>query len=217
MISPLASQHDALTAIEHRSAFTLRTGRVLPSPIAGAVLVHMEGQDRSLRCAASCLLNPEPGDLVLVADNAGEAYILAVLERPGPAPAVLGISTPSQTVIVRAKRLVMRGEEEVEITAPRTDVKGARLTVAVDTISFIANLLTQTLKRWQGSAKNIDMVATDIATKAARRIAIVDEIDTLRAGSVLQKIEATSVTDAHAVVIAANEDLRLDGTRVTVG
>ena len=61
------------------------------------------------------------------------------------------------------------------------------------------------------------MVATDIATKAARRVTIVDETDVLEAGTIAQKIAAASVTNAHAVVIAADEDLRLDGARVTVG
>jgi uncharacterized protein YfaQ (DUF2300 family) len=108
-------------------------------------------------------------------------------------------------------------QDDLEITASQATIRSDRLTFAADALTFVAKLLTQTLGRWQSSAQNMDVVATDLATKAARRVTVVDEADMLQAGSVLQKIQSTSVTQAEAVVIAVNEDLRLDGARVTVG
>jgi hypothetical protein len=214
----LHSQHDALaTTAEPSPLYALHRGRVLRRTETGNIIVLVDGGERAMRCALSCLLVPEPGDLALIAGYETEAYILAVLERPGPAPAVLAAATPSGATHFAAQKLVLRAERDLEISAPRSHVTGERFTIAVEALSFVARLLTQTLGRWQSSAEKIDTVATDIATKAARRIAIVDETDMLEAGDLLQKIEAASVTNAQAVVIAAEEDLRLDGVRVTVG
>jgi Protein of unknown function (DUF3540) len=211
-------QHDALAATrESEAPFRLECGRVLRKLAKGRIVVLLDGDERTMPRAASCLLSPEAGDRVLVAGNGPEAYVLAVLERPGPAPAVLTADTPSKAMVLAASQLALRAEEEAEIHAPRMNIKGGRFTIAAETLSFVAKLLTQTLERWQTSAQKVDLVANDIATKAARRVTIVDETDTLEAGVVLQKVEATIVTTARAVVIAATEDLRLDGTRVTVG
>jgi hypothetical protein len=214
----LDSHHDAFAAVmEPSPRFALRTGRVLRQGGGPDAVVLVEGDERTLRCAVSCLLVPEPGDLVLVADNSNGAYVLAVLERPGGAPAILTAKTPSDTMVLSAKNLAVRADEDIEIAAPQTHVRGERFTIAVEALSFIARLLTQTLGRWQTSAQKIDMVATDIATKAAQRVTIIDETDMLQAGAILQKVDSATVTNAKAVVITADEDLRLDGTRVTVG
>ncbi|MHB8885012.1 MAG: DUF3540 domain-containing protein [Methylovirgula sp.] len=217
-MSAFLPQHDALAVTRELSLpFSLDSGRIAGMAANGAFKVLVGDHERILRCATSCLVAPEPGDLVLVAGNSDEGYVLAVLERPGPAPAVLNAATPSDVMVLGAKKLVMRAEEEIEIVAPQTNIRGKRFTIAVEALSVIANLLSQTLGRWQSSAQKIDTVATDIATKAARRVTIVDETDMLEAGAIVQRIDAASVTNAQAVVIAAGEDLRLDGARVTVG
>ena len=132
-------QHDALAVTsEPAPLYNLRRGRVLRRLETGAVVVLLDGQDAACRCAISCLVAPEPGDLVLLAGNDAEAYILAVLERPGAAPAVLTASTPSETMVLAAQKLVLRAADELEMTAPRTQIKGGRLTIAVDMLSFVA-------------------------------------------------------------------------------
>lgn len=212
------AQSDALLITADQDAhFELQSGRVLRKTEAGTLIVLAQGREWVSRCAASCLLMPEPGDLVLFAADAADTYILAVLQRPGSAPAVLTAAIPSECLVLAAKKLELRAKEDIEVSAPQTVVRGSRLTFAADAVAFVAKLLTQTLGRWQSSAQNIDMVATDIATKAARRVTLVDETDTLQAGAILQKVDAASVTQAEAVVIAVKEDLRLDGARVTVG
>lgn len=217
-MSVVIAQHDALAVTRELSpAFSLDSGRITGMAQNGAFSVLVGDHERILRCATSCLVAPEPGDLVLVAGHSEGGYVLAVLERPGSAPAVLNAVTPSDVMVFGAKKLVMRAAEAVEIDAPQTNIRGKRFTVTVEALSFVAKLLTQTLGRWQSSAQKIDTVATDIATKAARRVTIVDETDMLEAGAIVQRIDAASVTNAQAVVIAAGEDLRLDGARVTVG
>jgi Protein of unknown function (DUF3540) len=218
MVSPLQQERDAFSITDDQPAnYALQAGRVLRHGVSGGLVVLVDGRESAPRCAASCLVAPEPGDLVLVAHGQSDDFILAVLRRPGFAPAVLAATTPSESLILAAKKLEFHATEAIEVAAPRTTIKSGRFTIAAEALSFVAKLMTQTLGRWQSSAQKIEMVATDIATKAARRVTIVDETDVLEAGTLVQKIDAASVTSAEAVVIAANEDLRLDGTRVTVG
>lgn len=208
---------DALSVtVEAEAGYVLQSGRVLRRSEAGAVVL-VGGREQASRCATSCLVAPEPGDLVLLAAHPTETFILAVLQRPGSAPAVLSATTPSDQLVLSAGKIALKAKDDLEVTGPQVTIRSGRLTFAADALSFVAKLLTQTLGRWQSSAQNMDMVATDLATKAARRVTVIDEADMLQAGSVLQKIQSASVTQAEAVVIAVTEDLRLDGARVTVG
>jgi hypothetical protein len=217
MAIKLREELDALSVtVEAEAGYVLQSGRVLRKSEAGAIVL-VSGREQTSRCATSCLVVPEPGDLVLLAAHPAEVFILAVLHRPGAAPAVLVATTPSDQLVLSASKLTLKAKDDIEITAPEATIRSGRLTFAADSMAFVSKLLTQMLGRWQSSAQNMDMVATDLATKAVRRVTLVDEADVLQAGSVLQKIQSASVTQAEAVVIAVNEDLRLDGARVTVG
>ena len=103
------------------------------------------------------------------------------------------------------------------ISAPRTTLRAALFAVTADSLALAARLVTQAFERWRISARQIETVAEEIAVKAARRTSLVEETDTLKAGAVVQTIETVAVTSAQSAVVAAKEDLRLDGERVTVG
>lgn len=195
----------------------LKTSRVLAHAGPSAFRVDVEGRALVFRVAASCLLAPEPGDLALIADDGIQSYILAILERPGAAPATLSASVPSNTLRIAAAQLSFEASEDLAISAPRATIRAAVFTVTADALTHVARVMTQALERWRTSARSVETVADDIATKAARRTSIVEESDVLNAGVLIQTIATASVTSAESAVVAVREDLRLDGERVTVG
>jgi hypothetical protein len=205
-------QHDASPS---PAGLALETGRVLRCAPVGFV-VDIAGAEHAAVAAASCLLVPGPGDLVMAADVNGKVYILAVLERPGAAEAVLSAGVPSGTLRIEAAHLALRAGEDMTITAPRATIAAGILTVTADALTQAARLLTQAVTRWTLSSRTVEIVADDISTSAARRVSVVSETDLLKAGALVQTLD-TAVTSAESAVFAARQDLRLDGERVTVG
>ena len=90
---------------------SLTEGEVATWSEAAGVLVD----GRSARLGASCLLLPEPGDRVLLwRGETGDRCVLAVLERPGSAPAAV-LAAPGPLAI-RAPRLTF-GAQAVHLQA----------------------------------------------------------------------------------------------------
>ncbi len=198
-------------------AWQFASGLVTDIAASGAVTVDLDGGARTARRAASCLLEPARGDRVLVGLADTEGYVLAILDRHGSAPSVLSVAAPSNRLTVRGAQVAIIGESEVTLEAPAILARTRRFTLLADAMGLVGKVLTQAIDRWRVSAEATEIVSRDIATKAVRRIAIVEEMDSLEAGAVVQSIATATVTSANAAVIAAKEDLRLDGARVTVG
>jgi hypothetical protein len=212
MLHTQAWEHDAPAL---QAGLNLETGRVLNSAASGFV-VDIAGVEQAAVTAASCLLVPGRGDLVLAAGVSRRFYILAILDRPGSAEAVLSAGVPSGVLRIEAAHLALRAGEDIAIVAPRATIAADVLTFTADTLTQIARLLTQAVTRWTASARTVEIVADDMSTHVARRVSVVPETDILKAGVLVQTL-GTAVTSAESAVVAARQDLRLDGERVTVG
>lgn len=95
-------------------------------------LLHADQCAFEARQAASCLLTPQPGDRVLVYCQAGEAWVLAVLDRelgaewaietPGP----MRLGPRSGDLSMHARRTVhVRGGEAIDLRTPGLGVRAA--------------------------------------------------------------------------------------------
>lgn len=85
---------------------------------------------RFLPLAASCLLQPQVGDEVLVALGGVQAYILAVLERSGPTAQV---HLPGDTVLSTAGSLSVQAGDGLRMQSPRAVVlQGSDLALQAD-------------------------------------------------------------------------------------
>ena len=68
-----------------------------------AMLVQAGARRLAARRAASCLLEPEPGDTVLIGGDLARCYVLAVLERVADGPARLSIERELAPAVVGAR------------------------------------------------------------------------------------------------------------------
>src|SRR5690606_26530368 len=118
----------------------------------------------------SCLIEPQAGDLVLLAlDPAhGQAHILAVLDRPGSQDADLtlpgggAIHTRDGEVRIGARSLQLDGRENLALTTGR--------------LELAAVSASTTVKHWQGwfdtleaRAVSIECAAKTLSSEVGRR------------------------------------------------
>lgn len=163
-------------------------------------LFSADGARTAARRAVSCLIEPVSGDSVLTAEVEGRLYVLAVLERQN-IEAPLSIETPGE-LVVSAKR--------VSIKAGVFDL----VTEAANLVGNAFNSLFRTSKRVSGTD---EMIAESSSVSAHQRVSIIEGADVHKAGVFSQNIESAMTQSAHAAVVTAKTDIRLNAERINVG
>ncbi len=184
------------------------------------------GLDRSelvARRAASCLLEPQPGDRVLVALTP-EPFILAVLERDEREPA----------------RVLFRGDARVEAAGGQLHLgasEGIRLTTerAISTLSeainlranageLVAKTVAITAQAAQGHfnklgivAETYNRVAESISERAKRVYRFVEEFDQLRTRHFDYRAEHAAQIKGENTAVIARQVAKVDGEQVHIG
>ncbi|KWO84582.1 hypothetical protein WM31_22940 [Burkholderia ubonensis] len=96
----------------------LTIGRVSESALDGVWWVATEpgGEMRLARTAVSCLVAPQPDDLVQLYQAAGDCWVLAVLERRGDAASVT-IDFGTASVLLQAHDVRLQAHDRLDLEA----------------------------------------------------------------------------------------------------
>ena len=183
------------------------------------------GREVEARLAASCLVQPCPGDQValLSADGVDVAYVWAVLERAerGPlgiaAPDGLSVSAPAGAVVLSAQRIELLSRQRLGLTGADVEVDacglrfafrelqaaGARAVLSIDVVRFAGKHLTQLLER--------------ALTRVRRSYRVVEESEHLSAGQLDYKVSETFSVRGKNNLITAEALVKLDGKQLHLG
>lgn len=167
------------------------------------------GESLVARQAASCLLAPVIGDLVLIHSDGADAFILAVLVRRAEHTAE--ISVPD------AERIAIKATARVDITARHVSLQASRLELIARGLVQMGESLTSNFRRITETVVDKMVGARTITTRAESRMSVVKDVEMLEAGSLVQNVESVSSQKSEIALITARRDMRLDGERVSVG
>jgi len=196
--------------------------------VEGAPMVRIALPGHSLPCtaaiSASCLLQPEAGDRVLLCrgpDISGEDahvwWILAVLQR-GQAGAMavlqvagaaeLRLQAPSLGLLAE-QSLVMR-TKEFELTTVRGHVQAG----VMQLVASVADVVAQRLTRVAGA---FHAVSKSVSEQCRVRATIVEEVDSTKAGVIRLESQQVMRLKSQQVLIDATETMRIDGEQILMG
>lgn len=144
---------NAITGFGTLAGTASTTAEVLAPEGEGFALL-LNARRAVARRAFSCLVEPAPGDLVLVAVADGERYILAVLERRGDA----------------ALRMPLAEGASITAAAGRIDIAGATVAVTADAAQLAATKLGVSAGRTDVRLGAVRLVAEAIESMAERVI-----------------------------------------------
>lgn len=186
----------------HASRFRLETER-------GPILA---------RRAVSCLVEPQAGDRVLyLVEEDGRGTILHILSRAPGQPADVAVSNPDGALRLRGETVSLESPGAVTVSAGSVAVAAEKADVMAATLTMSGDTLQQIYGRTQTSARSMETMAERIVTKALDRIDIVDNTDNRHVGTLSVKVSGVLTQSSYTTVLVAEEDLRMDGKRVTVG
>jgi hypothetical protein len=199
---------------------------------AATVLRAGEGQlwlragDRELAAdrAVSCLVEPEPGDRVLVATGETDCVVLAVLSRPGDgAPC---ISAPGNLAIRLGRgRLSLAARDGVEVTTPRelavsaasVALRALEGSVVVETLRLLGSRLHAEISKVRLVAAEVDSLAERVRARVKRSYRFIEEFDQVRAEHLDYRARGVARVHGENTVITAAEIAKLDGEQILVG
>jgi hypothetical protein len=170
------------------------------------LLLRTEGRIVAARRAYSCLVQPEEGDVVLVAAGGTASYVVAVLERPANR-APMRLALPDGATVaadggrlnLSAETLVMqadRGEVAVQalgVTAKRTDARLGRVGLVAEAIETIAQRVIGRFRRSYRFVEEAEQLrARDIDQRASGHLNLKGDTVTTQAGLVV-KIDGAQI------------------------
>jgi hypothetical protein len=191
----------------------------------GAFIVETANGERRAKRATSCLVEPTPDDLVLLATlGADRAYVLAVLEREAGAPCCLvadgdlAIKAASgELELAAAKDVRVVSGEEVAIVSSAVSVHAAQGNVAVGKLSFLTRLLSAELGRAKVFAESFDSMLDRLSQRVKRSYRVVEECDHLRAERIDYAAKGTLGLHGETALVTAERLAKVEGDQIHLG
>lgn len=190
----------------------------------GLLVVEAGAMRLQARRAVSCLVEPEPGDLVLLGGDAARPFVLAVLERPGDAPVRIALRGDAE-IVARGGHLRLIGEAGVEAASPgvvalsgaevRVTARSAR--VLVDHLVHVGTSVSAHVGQLKVVGDALETIFRRVMSRMTRSFRIVEETDQLRSGSIDHRAEELLRLHARNTVVTASNLAKVDGAQIYLG
>jgi hypothetical protein len=215
---------DHPASVLDRAGVFLEYGRVTASA-ARVFTVETESGTVETRKSVNCLIEPEPGDTVLVS-RAGwqECYILAILQREAEAPARLVFGGDVELKSEQGRVRVAAQEGIDLVSAGRTALVSRRLAVHagqaevnVPQLSFFGTLFEAQVERIKLLGRACDSVFERVSQRVRRSYRRVEELEHVTAGQLRYLVKKLLSLRGKYSVITAEQDVRIDGDKILMG
>jgi len=180
--------------------------------------VHIEGADQPqfAQLAASALLQPEIGDLVLLARSLDQCWLTSVLQRNTVGPAHIGVAHAQSLHLVHP-RLHLQGTHSLQIHAHSLQVHAEHAQVQLGVVKLASRLVQIATERLCTWAEHIHTQAHSLVVRAEHRVTKVDQVDHLQAGQVLTEAEGLMQLKARHLQAKAKDSVFIDGKQILLG
>ena len=177
------------------------------------------------RRAVSCLVAPELGDRVLLAQlGGGDAFVLAVLEREEGASATLTHDGDLEVKLPEGRWSVVSRDgvgvttsKDVSIVSAEVDVKTVDGRVAVERASLVARLAQVDLEQAKLFARRFDSILERCTERVKRSYRWVEELDQLKAHAVDWTSRTVMRLHGQNTVVTSEELVKMDGEQIHMG
>jgi hypothetical protein len=199
-------------------------GTVLRVEGADFVIATSSGEIRARR-ATSCLLQPAPGDLVLLAlVGQSSSYVLAVLEREAGAPGDivlegdLNIKLKSGSLGVAAQEDVrLVSAKEVSVVSGAVRVNAVDGSVALERLSFLGKFLRAEIGRAKVFGETLDSMLDRVSQRVKRSYRIIEECDHVRAEQLDYAAKKRLSLHGETALLTAQHLAKVEGDQIHLG
>lgn len=177
---------------------TATDGRVMVSTSAGIV---------QARLALSCLAQPVAGDIVILAQQNGQAWVLALLSRATDQALVLQTD--------RATRLIVG--DTLEIETQNLSLKAVQMEISTDNFNLKARSVQWLANALEIVSDHINQFSQSFNLRAKSYQRRIEDMELVRLGHLDQRVEGLAHMHAQHTVIKSKELVKIDGKQIQVG
>jgi hypothetical protein len=201
---------------------SLEYGRVLQADPKSFHVETSFGTVQAVR-AVSCLVEPGPGDKVLLSvDMTGGAYVLSVLESV--TPLTLAVDGDAR-FCVRGGSLTLAADTDLALACPGEMAASAgeirlhagRGEAVIERVSFVGRALKTQFRRVSSVAKSVDQVFRRFTMRAQESTRFVKEHDEVQAGSQRVLVEDLCALHAKNHSMIAEEHVVINADQIHMG
>jgi hypothetical protein len=190
----------------------------------GAFTVAAESAVVAAKRSFSCLVEPLPGDMVLVSRADSGCYILAILERHGDQHVCLAFEGDAD-LRVKQGRLRVAAQEGIDLVSakdttlfsPELAINSVQAEVNIQHLSFFGTFLQGQIERIKLIGQACDSIFERVSQRVKRSYRWVDELDQLKAGQLNYLVKKLMSLRGKYSVLTAEEDVRIDGDKILMG
>ena len=198
------------------------------------VVTHVAGKTLGIRAGASallagraksCLVEPTPGDTVLVAvASSGRAWVLAVLEGAEGDATRLSIDGDLDLSLNQGRFTVTAPEgvgvvsgKDVSVVSGQVQVNAVEGGVVLERLSFFSRYVYSEVEKLKSFATTIDRVAERVTERVKRSYRTVEELDRVQARQIDMTADQVMSLRAGNAVVTAEKLVKIDGEQIHVG
>jgi len=190
-------------------------------------LVAFDEESLLCRRAASCLLDPEAGDIILAVVSAENepSFILSILERMDADTATTLTLAPDAVIRAEGGRLSVRSRTAIDInciggvslSAERFDISASEGNWLIRSLSIMGNNLDSVWKDIRNTASSIRTVCTTSLQYLGDSFRHVKNLDESSAENIRLMASDTLQHNAKFINTTAVEVVKIDGQEVHLG
>jgi hypothetical protein len=214
---------NVVTKLNYQDIFQ-ESGKVIRKE-QGKYIVQAESGDYRCKRAASCLLEPQDGDWVLLTGLAdGSCYVLAILEREDESKTTVQVEGDLHVQLPQGRMTVAAQEgihwvsgKDVSVTSAELNVQTMRGNVVVDTLSYVGTAVRAEMEKAKLVVEQFDGVFDRVSQKAKRVYRFIEEFEQLRAERLDYVTKKNMSFRGKNALMTAEELVKIDGEQIHVG
>jgi hypothetical protein len=180
----------------------------------GAYCVLLDSGDTlSAQRAGGCLLVPERGDEVLVADNGERAFILSVLTREGD----MGRITLPGASTIEGGEISFSASRILDLEAPRISLTGILGEVKFKGLSLLSQWCDARIRKITTAAEIWDRVVGRLTERIRDSYRQIENTEQTTAGRIRTVVKGRFSLSSKNAALTAEEEVKLDGKKIHLG
>ncbi len=220
----MSTKQNNVIPLREQTPMPVQNARVV-SVADKQIMVRLNGTTQAAQVAFSCLIKPEPGDLVLCTQNdTGANFVLGIIERPGeqdmtlafPANATLTANNGNIGAF-SSQSVTLAASAKLNCFSDQAIHKSREAIADYDEVIARGNCLQADFKTVRVISQMVNTLAQQVIAKFKNYIRRTEDYDQVKAGQMTRQVDGLYSLDSKHTVLVSKKDTKIDGERIHMG
>ncbi len=204
---------------------TVTPSATVLSVVGNNIEIEINGIKQSAQVAFSCLVKPQPEDIVMFSQlDSGQYYILAIIERPVSTemtidlPGDATLKSNSGTIsIMSSESINMIASENINCVSDQVIHKSREAVLDYRELTAKGENLQASYSNIRVFGKLLNVMAKQVINRFKSYIRNSEESDMVKASQMTRDVSGIYTMDSKYTIMVSKKDTKIDGERIHMG